>query len=96
VNYGLSVAPQNRWEHEDGVGHASRSSGLLHVKQVGLGLPSLGSRLMEAGRIWRTWHHHRGCIELKLKTDGSMRQATRPFADSFGRPDPHNIALLLP
>jgi hypothetical protein len=28
---GLSVAPQNRWEG-DGVGHMSRSSGLLHVK----------------------------------------------------------------
>jgi hypothetical protein len=29
--YGLSVVPQNRWEG-DGVGHALRSSGLLHVK----------------------------------------------------------------
>jgi hypothetical protein len=27
----LSVAPQNRWR-EVGAGHASRSSGLLHVK----------------------------------------------------------------
>jgi hypothetical protein len=30
VGYGLSVVPQNRWEG-DGVGHALRSSGLLHV-----------------------------------------------------------------
>ena len=29
VGYGLSVAPQNRWEDEDGAGHASGSSGLL-------------------------------------------------------------------
>jgi hypothetical protein len=32
VDYNLSVAPQNRWEDEDDVGHASRSSGLLHLE----------------------------------------------------------------
>jgi hypothetical protein len=32
VGYGLSVAPQNRREDEDGAGHISRSSGLLHVE----------------------------------------------------------------
>jgi hypothetical protein len=32
VGYGLSVAPQNRQENEDGVQHASRSSGLLRLK----------------------------------------------------------------
>jgi hypothetical protein len=31
VDIGLSVAPQNR-RREVGVGHTSRSSGLLHVK----------------------------------------------------------------
>jgi hypothetical protein len=31
VGFDLSVAPQNR-RREDGVGHASRSSGLLHMK----------------------------------------------------------------
>jgi hypothetical protein len=31
VCYGLSVAPQNRREYEDGVGHVSRSSSLLHL-----------------------------------------------------------------
>jgi hypothetical protein len=31
VSFGLSVAPQNRWR-EVGVGHASRSSVLLHVE----------------------------------------------------------------
>jgi hypothetical protein len=32
VCYDLLVAPQNRWENEDGAGHASRSSGLLRLK----------------------------------------------------------------
>jgi hypothetical protein len=31
VGFGLSVAPQNRWR-EVGVGHVSRSSGLLRVE----------------------------------------------------------------
>jgi hypothetical protein len=31
VGFGLSVAPQNRWM-EVGVGHASRSSGLLRME----------------------------------------------------------------
>jgi hypothetical protein len=32
VGYGLSVMSQNRWEDEDGAGHASRFSGLLHLE----------------------------------------------------------------
>jgi hypothetical protein len=32
VGYGLSIAPQNRWEYKDGAEHASGSSGLLHLK----------------------------------------------------------------
>jgi hypothetical protein len=32
VCYGLSVAPQNRREDEDGAGHVSGSSGLLHLE----------------------------------------------------------------
>jgi hypothetical protein len=31
VDFDLSVAPQNRWR-EVGVGHTSRSSGLLHME----------------------------------------------------------------
>jgi hypothetical protein len=42
-------------------------------KQVGLGFPSLASRLVEAWHEWCTWHHHRGRMELKLKTDRSMQ-----------------------
>jgi hypothetical protein len=42
-------------------------------KQVRLGFPSLASRLVEARRIWCTWHHHGGLVEIKLKTDESMR-----------------------
>jgi hypothetical protein len=32
VGYCLSVASQNQREDEDGAGHASRSSGLLHLE----------------------------------------------------------------
>jgi hypothetical protein len=32
VGYGLSVAPQNRREDKDDTGHASGSSGLLHLE----------------------------------------------------------------
>jgi hypothetical protein len=32
AGFGLSVTPQNRRKDEDGVGHASRSSGLLRVE----------------------------------------------------------------
>jgi hypothetical protein len=32
VGYDLSVVPQNQREDENGVGHTSRSSGLLHLE----------------------------------------------------------------
>jgi hypothetical protein len=32
AGYGLLVAPQNRWEDGDDIGHAMRSSGLLHIE----------------------------------------------------------------
>jgi hypothetical protein len=32
AGYGLSLTPQNRREDEDDVGHALRSSGLLHLE----------------------------------------------------------------
>jgi hypothetical protein len=32
AGYGLSVAPQNHREGEDGAGHASRSCSLLHLE----------------------------------------------------------------
>jgi hypothetical protein len=32
VGYGLSVAPENRWEDENNAGHASRSCVLLHLE----------------------------------------------------------------
>jgi hypothetical protein len=45
-------------------------------KQVRLEFFSVASRLAEARHGWCMWHHHGGCVELKLKTDGSMRCAT--------------------
>jgi hypothetical protein len=32
AGFSLSIAPQNRWEDGVGAGHASRSSGLLHME----------------------------------------------------------------
>jgi hypothetical protein len=66
AGYGLSVAPQNRWEG-DGVGHASISSGLLRMETSRVGFPSLASSLVEAG--WWVVHVapsqrlHRGQVE---------------------------------
>jgi hypothetical protein len=34
VGYGLSVVPQNRQEDENGAGHTSGSSGLLHLEVI--------------------------------------------------------------
>jgi hypothetical protein len=45
-------------------------------KRVWLGFPSLASRLAESRHGWCTWHHCRGCVEMKPKTDESMRRAT--------------------
>jgi hypothetical protein len=45
-------------------------------KQVGLGFPSLPQNRQRHNGGWCTWHHHSGCIEIKLKMDGSMRRAT--------------------
>jgi hypothetical protein len=42
--------------------------------RVRLGFPSLASRLVEARRGWCTWHHRRGGIEMKPKTNESMRR----------------------
>jgi hypothetical protein len=44
-------------------------------KRVGLGFPSLASRLAEAWRGWYTWHHRGGRVEINPKMDGSMQQA---------------------
>jgi hypothetical protein len=42
-------------------------------KWVWLGFPSLASRLTAVRHGWCTWHHRGGCVEMKPKTDGSMR-----------------------
>jgi hypothetical protein len=44
-------------------------------KRVGLGFPSLALRLAEARYEWCTWYHHGGHVEMKPKTDMSMRRA---------------------
>jgi hypothetical protein len=42
----LSVAPQNRREDEDGAGHTSRSSGLLHVEASRVRIYQFASKLV--------------------------------------------------
>jgi hypothetical protein len=44
-------------------------------KQVGLGFLSLALRLVEVRRVWCMWYPHGGYVEVKLKTDGSIRRA---------------------
>jgi hypothetical protein len=41
-------------------------------KQVGLGFPSLASRLAKARCGWCMWHHRGGRVEMKLKMDRSL------------------------
>jgi hypothetical protein len=79
VGYGLSVAPQNRREDEDGVGHTSRYSGLLHVKasqtrifQSSLKTGRGAARMVHVASSWRSredeaedgWIETTGCIRL--------------------------------
>jgi hypothetical protein len=61
VGYGLSVVPQNQWEDEDGVRHASRSSGSLHleasrarVSQYGLNTGRGGAWMVHVASLWRS------------------------------------------
>jgi hypothetical protein len=60
AGYSLSVVPQNQWEDEDGAGHASRSSGLLHlevsqarVSQSGLNTGGSTARMVHVASLWR-------------------------------------------
>jgi hypothetical protein len=49
--YGLSVVAQNRWEDEDGVGHTSKSSSLLHL-EVSQARVSQSSLKTGGGTVW--------------------------------------------
>jgi hypothetical protein len=42
------------------------------LTQVGLEFPSLASILADAQHGWCMWHHHRGRVKMKPKTDVSM------------------------
>jgi hypothetical protein len=68
--------PQNRWEDEDDVGHASRSSCLLHVEaswtrvfQSGLKTDGGATAGGACGTIAKV------ASESKLKMNGSIRRA---------------------
>jgi hypothetical protein len=50
AGYGLSVAPQNRWENEDGAGHMSISNGLLSMKASQVRFSQYALKLVETRR----------------------------------------------
>jgi hypothetical protein len=54
VGYGLSVVPQSLWEDEDGVGHTSRYSGLLHLEACRARV-SLSSLKTSRGAVWMVY-----------------------------------------
>jgi hypothetical protein len=61
AGYGLSVAPQNRREDEDGAEHASRSGGLLRLEvswarvcQSGLKTGVSTTRMVHEISSWRS------------------------------------------
>jgi hypothetical protein len=47
AGYGLLGAPQNRQEDEDGVGHTSRSSNLLHLEASRIRVSQSGLKTIE-------------------------------------------------
>jgi hypothetical protein len=73
------VVPQNRWEDEDVVGHASRSSGLLRLEPIWARVSQFDLKTgggttwtMHVASWWRSredeaedgWVHAMGCIGL--------------------------------
>jgi hypothetical protein len=72
VSDGLSVAPQNRQEDETTRDTRRDLAAYLIAKQVGLGVPSLASKLADARCGWCTWLHRGGRVEVKQKMTGSM------------------------
>jgi hypothetical protein len=80
AGYDLSVVPENQWDDEDDAGTHQDLAACFTWKPVGLGFPSLASGLVEARRGWCTWHHHGGCVEVKSKTDGLLRQTASDSA----------------
>jgi hypothetical protein len=67
ADYGLLDAPQNRQEDDDGVGHAWRYSGLLHVEENRARV-SQSSLKTGGGTAWMvhvasSWRLHGGQVE---------------------------------
>jgi hypothetical protein len=74
VGGGLSVCtskPMSGWRRcEDTHRHPVAC---FVVKQVGLGFPSLPQKWWRSDDGWCMWYHEGGHVEIKLKTDVSMR-----------------------
>jgi hypothetical protein len=57
------------------VRHVSRFSGLLYVETSQTLISQFGLKdWRRHDDEWYTWYHRGGCVEDKLKTNGSMRQ----------------------
>jgi hypothetical protein len=65
-------APQNRERMKMVWGHALTSGGLLYQKVSHAMISHFASKLVKSDGGWCTWHHHRGCVEVKQKMAGSM------------------------
>jgi hypothetical protein len=52
-------------------------------KQVRVGFLSLPQNWRRRDGKWCMWHHHGGHVEIKLKTDGSMRWTASDPAPCF-------------
>jgi hypothetical protein len=66
-----------RLRHKTDRGRSTRDTrqdlaACLAWKQVWLGFPVWPEDWRRRDDRWCTWHHHRGCVGGKLKTDGSM------------------------
>jgi hypothetical protein len=74
VGYGLSVAPENQWEGE-ACDTCRDLPACFAWKQVWLDFSVWPQDWRRHNGEWCTWHHHGGCVESKLKMDGSTQWA---------------------
>jgi hypothetical protein len=80
----LSVAPQNQWEDEDGAGHTSRSSGLLHL-EASWGRVSQSSIKSGGGLAWMVHMASSWRLRRVKAEDGwvDVMGYIRPFYPNF-------------
>jgi hypothetical protein len=52
-----------------GTGHVLRCSDLLQVEVSQARVSQFASKLGRRDDEWCMWHHHKGCVRVKSKTD---------------------------